>query len=182
MKKTIAFILIVAIGCSLTGCFQQMTPVENFLLAIKKMDLAAVRAEMVPDGTTGSAYSRLENADLSEESMQVLRELYSLVQYTMGETVGAEGGTKLVSLEMKVPDMERIRSLVMTQILVSGDSASVVIGEMIADGSVSQYMKEYSFAVKMTETDGAFKIPYGDKENAEFVKAIAIVEMIDFLN
>lgn len=182
MKKTIALILIVAIGCSLTGCFQQMTPVENFLLAIKKMDLAAMRAEMVPDETAGSAYRKLGNADLNEESLQALGELYSLVQYKMGE-VSSDGDVKTVSVTLKVPDMERIRSLAMTQILVSGDTAATVIGGMLADGSVSQnMMKEYTLSVKMTETDGVFKIPYGDKENAAFAKALAIAEMIDFLS
>jgi hypothetical protein len=43
-------------------------------------------------------------------------------------------------------------------------------------------MKEYTVSVKMTESDGVWKIPYGDKENVDFVKALALAEMIDFMN
>ena len=181
MKKIIAFVLIIAIGCSMAGCLGEMTAVENFLLATVKMDVAAMRAELVPDETTGSFYRKLKNADPGEESMRVLRDLYSLVQYTMGE-VSSEGGVKTVSVTLKVPDMEWIRSSAKAQILATSDSADVVIGKMIADGSISKNrIKEYQLSVKMTETDGKWKIPYGDKENEDFVKALAIAEMIDFL-
>ena len=79
--------------------------------------------------------------------------------------------------------MQRIRSLAEAQVLVSGDSAADVVGEMVADGSVGKnMMKEYSLSVKMTETDGMLKIPCGDTENADFVKALALAEMIDFIN
>ncbi len=181
MKKTVAFLLIVAISCLMFGCLEKMTPVENFLLATGKMDFSAMRGELIPDEATGSLYRKLEQADPDEEALQVLRDLYSLVQYQIGES-SSDGKKKTVSLTLKVPDMERIRSLATAQTLVSGDSAAAVVGEMLADGSVAKnMMKEYSLSVTMTETDGAFKIPYGDKENADFAKALSIAEMIDFL-
>jgi hypothetical protein len=43
-------------------------------------------------------------------------------------------------------------------------------------------MKEYSLSVKMIQTDGVWSIPCGDKENADFVSALAIADMIEFLN
>lgn len=182
MKKMIAFVLVVAISCSLFGCIAKMTPVENFLLATKEMDIASMRAELVPDETVGSLYRKLEQANPNEESLQTLRALYALVQYTIGE-VSDEGDAKTVSVTLKAPDMERIRVLTSTQILVSGDTASAVIEEMIADGSVSKsMMKEYSLSVKMIQTDGVWAIPCGDKENADFVSALAIADMIEFLS
>ena len=182
MKKTIAFVLIVAISCSLFGCMAKMTPVENFLLATKKMDIASMRAEIVPDETVGSLARKLENADIDEESLQALKAIYALVQYTVGE-ISTEGNVKKVAVTLKAPDMERIRALTSTQILVSGDTASAVIGEMVEDGSVSKsMMKEYSVSVKMIQTDGVWLIPCGDKENADFVNALAIAEMIEFLS
>lgn len=181
MKKMIAFILVITISCSLCGCFAKMTPVENFLLASKKMDISAMREQVTPDESAGSFYSKLEKVNLDEEALQTLRDLYALVQYTVGE-VTSRGDGKTVSLTVKAPEMERIRSLATAQILASGDSATEVIAGMIADGSISKsMMKEYKLSVKMTETGDTLKIPYGDKDNADFVKVLAIAEMIDFM-
>ena len=184
MKKTIALVLIVALCCPMFGCSGKMTPVENFLLATKKMDFAAMKAEVLPDETLGSFYLKLQRASsLSEDSLRVLRDLYSLVQYTMGEISSEEGGEKTVSVTLKIPDMERIRTLSEAQILVSGDSAEDVVEDMLANGSVSKsMMKEYTFAVKITEADGGWKIPFGDKANAAFAEALALAEMIDFFD
>ena len=183
MKKWIACILVVVLSFSLFGCVSKMTAVENFLLATVKMDPDAMQAEMVPDESAGSVYMKLQNADLSDEALTALRGLYALVQYKVGEISSEGTGEKYVSVTVKVPDMERIRSLAAAQILVSGNSADEVIGEMLEDGSISQnMMKEYSVSVKMTETDGEWKIPYGDKANAEFAKILSLAEMIDFLN
>ena len=184
MKKIMALLLIAGICCSLFGCVGKMTPVENFLLAVKKMDLAAMKTELTPDETTGSFYLKLQSLRASDaESLRVIRDLYALVQYTMGETAAAQNGAKTVSVTLKVPDMERIRSLAEAQNLVSGDSTEKIVGDMIANGSVTKsMMKEYSFAVKITETDGVWRIPYGDKENAAFAEALALADMIDFFH
>ena len=184
MKKWIACILIVAMSCSLFGCLAKMTPVENFLLATVKMDFASMQNEIVPDEKTGSFYLKLRNLKKTdEETVGILRELYSFVKYTMGETVSVSGTEQKVSLTLKVPDMEKIRSLANAQILVSGDSAYAVVGNMIESGVISDSMiKEYSLSVKITKTENGWKIPYGDKENADFVKALALAEMIDFMN
>ena len=183
MKKIIACILVVAMSCALFGCLPEMTAVEKFLLAVGKMDIAAMQKELVPDETTGSFYRKLQNADLSEEALEVLRKLYSAVQYTIGEVSSENAKEKTVSVTIRIPDMEKIRSLATARILVSGDSPEMVLMAMLAEGQISSNMsKEYSFSVKMTETDGSFKIPYGDKANADFVKALALAEMFDFMN
>ena len=92
-------------------------------------------------------------------------------------------GEQTVEITLKVPDFERILSLAKAQILVSGDSAASILEDMLSDGSISKsMMKDYSLSVKMTETDGDWKIPYGDKENADFVKALSLAEMLDFIN
>lgn len=183
MKKMIALILTVAIGCLLFGCLPKMTATENFLLAIRKMDMNAMCAEMVVDESSGSLYRKLKHTELKADAASVLTELYGLMQYTIGTVSDGENGSKTVALTLKLPDMQRIRSLAEAQVLVSGDSASSVVGDMIADGSVSKnMMKEYSLSVKMTQTDGTWKISCGDKENADFVKALSLGEMIDFIN
>ena len=184
MKKWIACILIVAMSCSLFGCLAKMTPVENFLLATVKMDFASMKNEIVPDEKTGSFYLKLQNLkNTDEDAIRVLKELYSFVKYTMGETVSVSENEQKVSLTLRVPDMDKIRTLASAQILVSGDSAHAVIGHMIESGLISEnVIKEYSFSVKMTKTESGWKIPYGDKENADFVKALALAEMIDFMN
>ena len=183
MKKLMAFVLIVALCAALSGCMAKMTPAESFLLAIRKMDLAAMRAELTPDEKVGSLYMKLQNADLNEETQAALRKLYSLVQYTVGDISSVGKGVQTVSLTLRVPDTERIRSLIAAQVLVLGESPASILENMLSDGSVSQnMMKEYSVSVKMTEEDGGWKIPYGDKENADFVKALSVAEMIDFLN
>ena len=184
MKKWIACILIVAMSCSLFGCLAKMTPVENFLLATVKMDFASMKNEIVPDEKTGSFYLKLQNLKQpDEEAVRVLKELYSFVKYTMGETVSVSETEQKVSVTLKVLDMEKIRSLANAQILVSGDSAHAVIGHMIESGAISDStVKEYSLSVKITKTESGWKIPYGDKENADFVKALALAEMIEFMN
>jgi hypothetical protein len=79
--------------------------------------------------------------------------------------------------------MEKIRTLANAQILVSGHDAHTVVGNMIESGLISDgAIKEYSFSVKITKTESGWKIPYGDKENVDFVKALALAEMIDFMN
>ena len=184
MKKWIACILIVAMSCSLFGCLAKMTPVENFLLATMKMDVAAMQAEITPDEKTGSFYKKLQtSSQMNEDALQVLKALYSRVEYRMGETVSVSENERKVAVTLKVPDMERILSLAKAQILVSGDSASETLNRMISEGSISDsIIKEYSLSVKITKTDGVWTIPYGDKDNADFVKALALAEMIDFVN
>ena len=183
MKKWIACILVIAFSFSLWGCISKTTAVENFLLATGKMNFAAMRAELVPDEKAGSMYTKLQKISLDEETLDVLIEVYSLMQYTIGESSSENAGEQTVAITLKVPDIERILSLAKAQILVSGDSAASILEDMLSDGSISKsMMKDYSLSVKMTETDGDWKIPYGDKENADFVKALSLAEMLDFIN
>ena len=183
MKKLVAFILVICLACALFGCAATMTPVENFLVATEKMDFSAMKAELVPDERVGSFYLKLKNMNpLTEGSVEALKSLYGYMEYTMGETSPAENGAKTVSVKIKIPDVERILTLAKAQLLVSGESAESIIMAMIDDGSVKNTLKEATFTVKMTETDGVWKIPYGDKENADFVKALSLAEMIDFMD
>lgn len=183
MKKWIACMLVLAVCCSLFGCLAKTTAVERFLAATVKMDLSAMRAELIPDETTGSFYRKLQNASLRDEAVSALRDLYALVQYTIGETTTQNGGKQTVAVTLKAPDMERIRSLIDAQMMVSGDSPEKILGDMLEDGQISgNMMKEYTVSVTMTESDGDWKIPWGDKENADFAKALSLGEMIDFMD
>ena len=101
----------------------------------------------------------------------------------MGEISSDTVGEKTVSVTVRAPDMEKIRSLITAELLVSGKSSEKALGDMLAEGKISRnMMKEYNVSVKMEESDGEWKIPYGDKANAEFVKALALAEMMDLMN
>ena len=180
MKKIIALLLAVWMLFSLTGCSEGMTSAENFLLAVKKMDMTAMKNELVPDEKLGSLYLKLDSAP-QEESLSALRELYALMHYTMGEISENGNGVKTARVTLKVPDVERICSLVKVQAMVNADSAEKIVTDMIADGSVAgTMMLEKTVTVKMTEENGVWKIPYGDKENEAFADALAIGDMISF--
>ena len=140
-----------------------------------------MKNELVPDESIGSLYRKLQNtSDIGEDSLRVLRDLYSMITYTVGESSESENGIKTVQITMKIPDMERIRSHVQTKILVSADSAETIVGNMIADGSIAKgWMSEHTFSVELKETDGVFKIDYDSKANAQWKEALAIEKMID---
>ena len=183
MKKMLALVLVLCMCSALFGCASAMTPAEKFLMAVRKADFSAMKAELVSDEKVGSFYLKLQNMSaLNEEATAALVDLYSLMEYTIEETSSEKDGVKTAAVKIKIPDMARILSLAEAQMFVSAASPAAIIGEMISNGSVQKTMKELSFTVKMTQTDGAWKIPYGDKENAELVKALALAELIDFMD
>ena len=180
MKKIITFMLAVCILFSLAGCSGSMTSAEKFLLAVKKMDFSAMKNEMVPDETFGSLYLKLDTAP-AEDSVLALRNLYSLVQYSMGEITEESANEKTVEITLKTPDVKRICEQTRAKVMASSDSAENIVGTMISDGSIAKtMMTEIRVSVKMTKTDGEWKIPFGDKENKEFADALAIGDMMDF--
>ena len=181
MKKIIAFILTVCILLfSLAGCSGSMTSAEKFLLAVKKMDFSAMKNEMVPDETFGSLYLKLDTVP-AEDSVSALRDLYSLVQYSMGEITEESADEKTVEITLKTPDIKRICEQTRAKVMASSDSAENIVGAMISDGSIAKtMMTEMTVSVKMTKTDGEWKIPFGDKENKTFADALAIDDMMDF--
>ncbi len=180
MKKIVAFFFAVCMIVSFAGCSGKMTSAEKFLLAVKKMDFSAMKNELVPDEKLGSLYLKLD-AVPQEDTLLTLRNLYALVHYTVGEVSEAQRGVQTVSITLKVPDMERICNLARVDVMASANSAEKIIGDMIADGSITQSMMlENTFSVKMTEENGVWEIPYGDKENEAFAQALAIEDMIDF--
>ena len=180
MKRILALFLAVCTLVLFSGCAGKMTSAENFLLAVKKMDMTAMKNELVPDEKLGSLYLKLDSAP-QEESLSALRELYALMHYTMGEISENGNGVKTARVTLKTPDVERICSLVKVQAMVNADSAEKIVTDMIADGSVAgTMMLEKTVTVKMTEENGVWKIPYGDKENEAFADALAIGDMISF--
>lgn len=180
MKRIFALFLAVCMLSLFAGCSGKMTAAENFILAVKKMDFTAMKNELVPDEKIGSLYMKLDSVP-QEDTLLTLRNLYALVHYTIVEVSESTGGIKTVRMTLKVPDMERIRNLTRVEAMVSAESAEKIIGDMIADGSIEESMMlENTFSVKMTEENGAWKIPYGDQENEAFTQALAIEDMLDF--
>ena len=180
MKKIIVFLLTLSILFTLVGCSGNMTSAERFLLAVKKMDFSAMKNELLPDQKVGSLYLKLDSAP-AEDSLLTLRNLYALVKYTVGEISEESNGVQTVEITLKVPDMERICSLAKVHAMGSGESAETIVGNMIADGSVTQgMMLEKTVSVKMVAEDGICKIPYANTENKAFAEALAIEAMIDF--
>ena len=183
MKKIVSLLLLAALAVTLFGCSEMMTSAENFLIAVKKMDFEAMKKELYPDDRAGSLHLQLDNyADsLTSEDMETLKALYSLTQYTMGEESAAEKGVKTVSVTLKYPDVARIKSLADTKIMVSAESASKTVSDMIADGSIAKsYMTEKTISVKMVEKDGVWLLPYTESDNAALVSALLLSEMLRF--
>jgi hypothetical protein len=180
MKKIIAFMLAVCVLFSLTGCSGSMTSAERFLLAVKKMDFAAMKNELVPDETFGSFYLKLDTKP-EEDSVLALRNLYALIQYSIGEISEENADEKTVEVTLKTLDAKRICDQTRAKVMASAKSAEQIVGEMISDGSVAKtMMTEGTFTVKMKKTDGEWKIPFEDAENKAFAEALAIDDMIDF--
>ena len=178
MKKIIALLLAVWMLFSLTGCSESMTSAERFLLAVKKMDFEAMKTELVPDQKLGSLYLKLDS-NVDEAALSALRNLYALAQYTIGEISEESSAEKTVEITLKVPDMERIREQARAKAMASSDTAETVVGDMIADGSVSKTMiVECKISVKMVKTEDGWKIPYA--ENKDLAQALAIENMIEF--
>lgn len=181
MKKIIALVLAVWMIFSLSGCSENMTSAERFLLAVKKMDFASMKNELVADEKLGSLYWKLDSdLALEEESQIALRNLYALVRYTMGEISEENTTEKTVEITLKVPDMKRIREQVKAKVMASSGTAETIVGEMISDGTIEKTMiLESTISVKMTKTDdGEWKIPYAANKN--LAGALAIEDMIDF--
>lgn len=180
MKKIIAFALAVCVLFSLTGCSESMTSAERFLLAVKKMDFAAMKTELVADETFGSFYLKLDTKP-EEDSLLTLRNLYALVQYSIGEISEETADEKTVEITLKALDVKRICDQVRAKVMASAKTAEQIVGEMIADGSVAKtMMTESTFSVKMKKMDGEWKIPFEDAENKAFAEALAIDDMMDF--
>ena len=178
MKKIIALLLAVWMLFSLTGCSEGMTSAENFLLAVKKMDFEAMKNELVPDQKLGSLYLKLDS-DVDETALSALQNLYALAQYTIGEISEEGSAEKTVEVTLKLPDMERIREQARAKVMVSAETAEKIVGDMIADGSISKTMiVESTFSVKMVKTEDGWKIPYA--ENKDLAKALSIENMIEF--
>ncbi|MBR5187872.1 MAG: hypothetical protein IKW18_05320 [Clostridia bacterium] len=178
MKKIIALLLAVWMLFSLTGCSEGMTSAENFLLAVKKMDFEAMKNELVPDQKLGSLYLKLDS-DVDETALSALKNLYALAQYTIGEISEEGSAEKTVEVTLKIPDMERIREQARAKVMVSAETAEKIVGDMIADGSISKTMiVESTFSVKMVKTEDGWKIPYA--ENKDLAKALSIENMIEF--
>ena len=181
MKKIIALVLAVWMVFSLTGCSENMTSAERFLLAVKQMDFTAMKNELIPETKLGSLYVKLDSGlSLEEESMRALCDLYALVRYSVGEITEESGKEKTVEITLKLPDMQRIRDQVKAKVMVSAETAEKIVGDMLADGTIEKTLiQESTFSVKMIRTDdGEWKIPY--EENKNFAEALAIENMIDF--
>ena len=180
MKKIIAFMLAVCVLFSLTGCSGTMTSAERFLVAVKKMDFAAMKNELVPDETFDSLYLKLDTK-LEEDTVLALRNLYNLVQYSIGEISEEQADEKTVEITLKVPDMKRICDQTKAKVMATANTAENIVGNMIADGSIAKtMMTENTFTVKLKKTDGEWKIPFEDAENKAFAEALVIDDMMNF--
>lgn len=159
-----------------------MSPAENALIAVKAMDMDAFSSYMTADSqTTLSRVIGTFETGVSEEERETLKGLYGLIRYTMGEESEASGETKTVSVTVKIPDMERVKSLAEKKILVSAETANAVVSEMLESGEIANnYMLDVTWQITMKEEDGGWRIPYSDKVNEAFVGGLYLSEMFTF--
>ena len=175
MKKMVCLLLAAVFLIVLCSCGTQMTAVENYLIALKKMDFEGVM------NTVSESNQNLENLykNLNDEEKETLQKLYGLVQYTIKEET-KENGVRLVDITLKIPDVKRIFELTDKQILVSAETASKVVSDMIDSGTVSKTLiLEKSFTVQMIESDGKWRIDSGDA-NKEFFDTIGFEKTMHF--
>lgn len=169
MKKILCLQLVFIFIFVFCACSAQMTAVENYLIAVKNMDMEGI------SGSLGGEDRNLEILDrnLNEEEEEALRKLYALMQYSMGEQT-EENGARFVDVTLQIPDVQRIFELVDKQILVSAESAEKLVLDMIESGAVEKTMMiEKKISVKMIESDGKWLIDSGDA-NKDFFDAVGL--------
>ncbi len=151
------------------------------MIALKNYDFSQFVGYMSEsDAQTVSRLTELD-ARLSAQERSALSRLYGMIHYTVGETAeGIESMT--VQLELTIPDLSRIHAIADKTLLVTAQTAEAVILEMLESGDIEKnYMKKCSVAVWMTKEDGAWKLMYGAKENADLRGALYLSEMLTFL-
>ena len=182
MKRLIAFSLILCLALVFSACSNEMSPVENALIAVKGMDVNAFASYMTSDSE--AALSRIVTSfetGLTAEEKETMKDLYSLIRYTMGEEVSLSEDTKTVTVSVKIPDMARVRTLTEKKILVSAETANDVISGMLESGEIAgYYMLDATWQIVMKKEDGNWRISYADKANESFVSALHLTEMTAF--
>ena len=180
MKKIVCLFLAAVLMFAFCSCSSEMTAAEDFLIALKQMNIDAMKQELIPETEAGSLYTKLDTS-LTEAERAVLQKLYGLTQYTVGEVI-EEDGARFVSMTLKTPNAKRIAELADKQILVSAESAENIVSDMIDGGTVAKtLMTEKTVSVKMTEKDGAWLVDYEAAENAAFRETLAISEILNFI-
>ena len=182
LKRLLSLCLVFCLAVSFFACTDGMSPVENALIAVKGMDMAAFSSYMTSD--SDMMLSRITDAletGADDEERETLKSLYGLIRYTMGEESAEKNGEKTIAVTVKIPDMARIRTLAEKKILVSAETANAVISEMLVSGEIeSYYMLDAVWQITVREEDGKWLIPYNDKVNADFVSGLYLAEMTAF--
>ncbi len=181
MKKFLSLCLIVCIVFSMSACGTEMSPAENALIAVKALEMEDFFDCMTSNADTASVRIQSLYASLEESEKISLRSLYALLQYTIGEETEETGDAKTISVTVKHPDMDRIKTLAEKKLLVSAETAQKVISDMMESGEISgYYMAEETFELLLKKEDGKWKLSYADKANETFFEMLYLTEMISF--
>jgi len=181
MKKVVSLILLTAVLMTLTCCSHGMSPAENFLLAVRKMDIASMEALMTSDSAAAAARMREYADSLAPERRSVLISLYSKLKYTVSDETETENETKTVFVNLTIPDMAALKSFAEAKMAVSGESAYEIVQSLLDDGAVSgSYMVEKTITVTLKMQNGEWLIPYSESANAELVSSLFLAEMLRF--
>ena len=182
MKRLISLCLVFCLLLGFSACSQEMSPVENALIAVKSMDMNAFASYMTSDSeaTISRMVTSFETV-LTEEEKGTMKSLYGLIRYTLGEEVSVSEDTKTITVSAKIPDLARVRTLTEKKILVSAETAGDVISGMLESGEIAgYYMLDATWQIVMKKEDGEWKISYADKANEPFVSALYLSEMTAF--
>lgn len=181
MKKVVSLILLFAMLATLPCCSSGVSPVENFLLAVRKMDISSMEALMTSDSEAMASRIKEYANSLDSDRRSALISLYSGLKYTISDETETENGKKTVLVNLTIPDMTSIKSFAEAKMAVSGESAYEIVQSMLDSGAVAgSYMTEKTITVTLNLQDGKWLIPYSDTVNAEFVGALSLIEMLRF--
>lgn len=181
MKKWCSFVLILGLLVMFVSCAGAETPVEQILLAARDMKIDVIDGLVTEDTKLVTQTMLAYRARLDETETEVLRTLYSRLQYTIGEETESAIGRKTLHIKLTLPDMVKIRSLADAQVATLGISAAEAIRLLISDGTVDRNLVIREMDVVLEMESDEWKIPYSGAVNADLIEALYLADMLRFV-
>lgn len=182
MKRAVSLLFLLSLLVLFACCSASASPADTFLTAAGEWKIDAMTEMMTPE-TAASLGERLteDKERLDPSKQEVLRRLYSHLSYTVESQTQASDGRWTFTIEVTIPDMQKILEYADAEILVSGETAGELITRMLDEGTIAQdFMTEETIDVLFEQRDGEWKIPYSETENTALVRLLSLDETLRF--